>query len=75
MKAHGFDPLPIDALYEQCRTEVLTQDPAANFIDFALDERGLLKTCTYVPMGCADDCTQGVTISDLVLVPSVLPSR
>ena len=57
----------IDDLYEECRTEVLTQSEDENFISLAFDDAGLLQTCTYFPLNCADDCTFGVTIASIDL--------
>lgn len=50
----------MDALYEQCLTEVLCMDPRENFVFVHVDARGLLVQCGYVPMNCADDCYAGV---------------
>jgi hypothetical protein len=61
----GFQPLLIDALYDECRDDVLTQDEDENRMSFALDARGLLQACTYFPRNCADDCERGPRISNL----------
>jgi hypothetical protein len=61
----AFPPLLIDALYDQCETEVLSQDEDDNFMSFALDQRGLLQVCTFFPKNCADDCGRGPVISNL----------
>lgn len=63
----GFAPVLLDALYDECRTSVLTQDEDTNWMQFSLDERGLLQACTYTPMACQDDCTRGPVISELLL--------
>lgn len=62
----GFPPVLLDALYDECRSEVLVQDPATNSITFRTDERGLLQACTYTPNLCQDDCTFGPEIDELV---------
>jgi hypothetical protein len=61
----GAPPLLIDALYDQCENDVLTQDEEANFMTFRLDARNLLQVCTYFPKHCADDCSQGPTIASI----------
>jgi hypothetical protein len=61
----GFAPVLIDALYDECRDEVLVQDEEENLMSFSLDSRGLLQACTYFPRNCADDCERGPRISSL----------
>ena len=55
----------LDALYERCRSEVLTRDPDENRIYLEFDERGILETCVYSPRNCVDDCSFGVTLVDV----------
>jgi hypothetical protein len=55
----------IDELYEICRTEVLTQDPASNRFYLTFRDDGVFELCTYVPDDCADDCSEGVEIDSL----------
>ena len=62
----GHPAVLVEELYKQCRTEVLTQDEDENFMSFSLDSRGLLQACTYFPIQCADDCSRGPTISELI---------
>lgn len=62
----GFPAILVDALYEDCRTKVLTQDENKNFMNFSVDERGLLQVCTFTPMACQDDCSRGPVINTLV---------
>jgi major membrane immunogen (membrane-anchored lipoprotein) len=57
----------IDELYEICRDDVLTQDPAQNHIILTFHDDGILETCVYVPRDCADDCDEGVGIDTLDL--------
>ena len=57
----------IDDLYEECKTEVLTQDEDENFMNLSFDENGLLQSCTYFPRNCADDCSRGPVISVIEL--------
>jgi hypothetical protein len=54
----------MEQLYSDCEHDVLSQDPGKNDISFAADDRGVLQHCWYVPHGCQDDCTVGVSLSD-----------
>lgn len=55
----------VEALYDVCRDEVLTQDRSENDIFLEFREDGVLKQCEYFPKNCADDCFVGVSIDDL----------
>jgi len=61
----GFPAVTVDALYDQCATEVLTQNENTNWINFSTDDNNLLQACTYTPMACQDDCSRGPVISTL----------
>jgi len=61
----GFPAVLVDALYEQCRTDVLTQNETTNWMNFQVDSNGFLQACTYTPMACQDDCSRGPTISSI----------
>lgn len=65
----GAVPRTVDELYGVCRAEVLTQSALAN--DFYLTFRadGVLETCEYAPKNCADDCSSGVSITELEFLP------
>lgn len=54
----------IDELYTTCLQEVLVVDKEGNDILFSVSDAGLLRTCVYIPMGCQDDCSRGVSISN-----------
>jgi len=58
-------PATVDALYDQCAREVLTQDPDRNEVFLYFDAAGILLACFYVPPFCADDCGTGVGIGNL----------
>lgn len=49
-----------EALYDECLTHVLCQDPRTNYINLHVDARGLLAECEFFPINCADDCYQGI---------------
>ncbi len=55
----------IEDLYEECSENVLTESTEDNHIYIDFFDSGLLKTCSYFPNQCADDCSQGVSIDDL----------
>ena len=40
---------PVDALYDQCGSEVLTQDPDRNDVTIWFDDAGILLACFYIP--------------------------
>jgi hypothetical protein len=50
----------MDALYEECLTKTLCQDPRENRLYLHIDARGLLVQCGFFPVNCADDCYQGL---------------
>lgn len=55
-----YPAVTMDALYDECLSTVLCQDPHDNWIYVAIDARGLLLECGFVPMNCYDDCYQGI---------------
>jgi hypothetical protein len=66
----GADPVTIDALYSECRTEVLTKNPQDNVFYLDFHQSGVLKTCEYRPLACADDCLFGVSVDALEFLES-----
>jgi hypothetical protein len=50
----------MDALYDECLTKTLCQDPSENYLYVSVDARGLLIECGNFPMNCADDCYEGL---------------
>jgi hypothetical protein len=60
------EPLLLEDLYGICLSDTLCQDPASNSIQVALDkDDGLLRTCSYFPQDCEDDCLEGVWLEIL----------
>lgn len=59
---NGAPVLTIDELYESCRDDVLTRDTEQNQIVLTFHDSGIVRTCVYVPLDCADDCAMGVNI-------------
>ncbi|TDM00394.1 MAG: hypothetical protein C4K58_04085 [Flavobacteriaceae bacterium] len=62
----GADALTIDQLYDTCISSILTVNPDHNYISFSTDNSKMMRTCSYFPKNCADDCSVGVNISDFV---------
>ncbi len=60
----GFPPKKLEALYAQCDKEVLTKDKNENKIYLTFEKR-VLKSCIYVPINCADDCSKGIYFSNV----------
>ncbi len=54
----------IDELYTTCLQEVLVVNKEGNDVIFSVSDIGLLRTCVYIPKGCQDDCSRGVSISN-----------
>jgi len=62
----GARPRLIEDLYNKCEQTVLNKSLAKNYIYFTRHADGIMKTCVYVPKGCADDCAQGVNIGEII---------
>jgi hypothetical protein len=58
----------MDGVYDACESDVLSKDPATNFIALTLRDDGPLAVCTYFPKSCIDDCARGDQISALELI-------
>ena len=57
----------MEALYERCMSDILTQDPETHVIEIEVNAEGFLVTCWSRPINCADDCTDGVFIDSVNL--------
>jgi hypothetical protein len=57
--------LTFDKMYKYARDSILTRDTNANRIYLEIFQNGLLKSCTYRPLHCVDDCLFGVSIDSL----------
>jgi hypothetical protein len=62
----GASPLTIDKLYDTCLSDYLSVDSDSNTITFNVDDFKIIKNCYYIPNGCQDDCTFGITITNFV---------
>lgn len=65
----GTDLVTIDALYSECRTEVLTQNSQDNVFYLDFHTNGALKTCEDRPLACVDDYLFGVRVDALEFLP------
>ena len=62
------EPLTLERQYARCWDEVLCQSPADNYLYLQFGDDGLLRTCTYRPRHCFDNCNTGVVITGIVFV-------
>ena len=60
----GHSAITIDQLYKDGK-QYLEVDEKQNKIYFTTFENGLLKFCGHYPIGCVDDCFEGVSISGI----------
>ncbi len=60
----GAPPVTIDELYNTCLRKYLSVDPDTNTIIFNVNDFNIISDCYYVPDGCQDDCTFGITITN-----------
>jgi hypothetical protein len=54
----------VDELYDSCISNYLFVDANTNYINFQTNEIDLLKSCSYIPKNCADDCVVGIQLSN-----------
>tara|TARA_R110002050_G_scaffold4573_1_gene22076 strand:- start:57604 stop:58155 length:552 start_codon:yes stop_codon:yes gene_type:complete len=60
----GASPVIIDDLYTTCLNDYLSVNSSSNTIGFEVDDSNIIKACYYVPNGCQDDCSTGITLTD-----------
>ncbi|MDX9719703.1 MAG: hypothetical protein RBU37_03085 [Myxococcota bacterium] len=46
--------------WQECATVVLTQNPDENWSGVSFGKDGELISCSYFPMNCVDDCSEGL---------------
>ncbi|MEM5528447.1 hypothetical protein WN093_06415 [Gammaproteobacteria bacterium AS21] len=61
----GAAPVTIDALYDQCKTQVLNQAGSSALLK--TDQLNILKQCSYTINQCVSNCTKGIRIQGLTL--------
>ncbi len=60
----GAEATTLDVVYGKCLNQWLKVSPDSNTTYFEGKHNGIISLCGYVPNLCADDCFQGVSISD-----------
>lgn len=60
----GASSSTMDQLYQQCALILENNDKPENKITLNFDQQGILAHCLFTPNNCADDCSQGISISD-----------
>jgi hypothetical protein len=60
--------LTMDEVYAKAKNEWLNVDPKTNEIYFETKNNGMLSTAGYVPKNCADDCFNGINISEITML-------
>lgn len=65
--AAGAPPRTIDGLYDDCKSDILSLDPATNTVFFQVDpQNGVMRNCQGWSNACADDCSSGPQLEELV---------
>lgn len=59
----GFRGITFDQVYKECGEIHLQADENENWLYFTTDRSAILHVCIYTPIGCEDDCSEGVYIS------------
>ncbi len=62
---NGAGTLNLDNIYEKAGSVWLKADLKMNTIYFEAKNQGMISKCGYVPKDCADDCFNGITISEI----------
>jgi hypothetical protein len=63
-------PSTMDALYDDClHTLVVLRMPDQFAMFLTFDPQGLLASCVRTAKQCADDCTEGITLSSIAFGP------
>ncbi len=55
----------LDEVYTTAKNEWLKVNEKENLIYFEAKNDGMISSCGYVPIGCADDCFIGITITEI----------
>jgi hypothetical protein len=59
----------LEDLYGDCRTALAGTDLTRSSLSLDFDADGVLQRCSFLPVGCMDDCSQGVAIESLKFGP------
>jgi hypothetical protein len=61
----GASLLTLDQVYQKAKSEWLAADKKKNTIYFETNNNGMISDASYVPNGCQDDCSTGISISEI----------
>jgi len=61
----GAAPITLEAVYQKVKNEWLSADKKKNTIYFETNNNGMISNASYVPNGCQDDCSIGISISEI----------
>ncbi|UOE52669.1 hypothetical protein MTO98_16485 [Mucilaginibacter sp. SMC90] len=64
--ASGAALLTLDQVYLKAKTEWLAADKKKNTVYFEARNNGMISDASYVPNGCQDDCSIGISISEIM---------
>jgi len=65
----GYPAKTLDALYDECESNVLGLDPEGYEVALVFDNAEILQSCTYLEYGCTGGCGGGPVIHALVMGP------
>lgn len=57
--------ITLDEVYKKAKNEWLAADKKTNTIYFETNNNGMISGASYVPNGCQDDCSIGISISEI----------
>ncbi|MFC0516891.1 hypothetical protein ACFFGT_21970 [Mucilaginibacter angelicae] len=61
----GASAITLDQVYQKAKNEWLAADKKKNTIYFETNNNGMISNASYVPNGCQDDCSTGISISEI----------
>lgn len=61
----GAASITLDQVYQKAKNEWLSADKKKNTIYFETNNNGMISNASYVPNGCQDDCSTGISISEI----------
>ncbi|SCW47000.1 hypothetical protein [Mucilaginibacter sp. NFR10] len=61
----GAASITLDQVYQKAKNEWLSTDKKKNTIYFETNNNGMISNASYVPNGCQDDCSTGISISEI----------
>ncbi len=61
--ADGHPALRLEGLYTECANVILPGAAEGDDVTLSMDTDGVLKSCSYWPANCQDDCSEGFSIA------------